>query len=64
MTYRAESRMAYEAITSSIGELAERVLEYVRSAGRHGCTCDGCDECREPIECTLLGAPAPEIDSD
>lgn len=40
MTYRAESRIAYEAITSSIGELAERVLEYVRSAGRHGCTCD------------------------
>jgi len=40
MTYRSESRIAYEAIASSIGELAERVLEYVRSAGQHGCTCD------------------------
>lgn len=40
MTYRAESRIAYDAITPSIGELAQRVLDHVRSAGRHGCICD------------------------
>lgn len=40
MTYRHESRIAYETVSPSIGELAERVLEYVRSAGQHGCTCD------------------------
>ena len=40
MSYRAESRIAYDTITPSIGELAQRVLDHVRSAGRHGCICD------------------------
>jgi len=40
MTYRAESRIAYDAITPSIGELAQRVLDLVRSSGMHGATCD------------------------
>ena len=40
MTYRYESRLAFDAVTPSIGELAQRVLDLVRSSGSHGATCD------------------------
>ena len=40
MTYRHESRLAFDAVTPSIGELAQRVLDLVRSSGMHGATCD------------------------
>lgn len=40
MTYRHESRLAFDAVTPSIGELAQRVLDLVRSSGSHGATCD------------------------
>ena len=38
MTYRETSRIAYQA--TNIGEIAQRVLEFVQSAGKHGATCD------------------------
>ena len=38
MTYRETSRIAYQA--TNIGEIAQRVLEFVQSAGQHGATCD------------------------
>jgi hypothetical protein len=40
MTYRQESRLAYDAVMPSVGELAQRVLDLVRSSGAYGATCD------------------------
>jgi hypothetical protein len=38
VTYRETSRIAYQA--ANIGEIAQRVLEFIQSAGQHGATCD------------------------
>jgi hypothetical protein len=38
MTYRDTSRAAYQ--TATRGQNEARVLEFVRSAGQHGATCD------------------------
>lgn len=38
MTYQDTSRIAYQSV--SVGELGQRVLDFVQSAGSHGATCD------------------------